>query len=205
MKTTKSPAILCLSMVALTLAASDAWAANFTTGTATATKFGVHEITLTGNGGVAEPYDTNANVTFTAPSSAQKTIRMFWDGGNTWRARCYVSETGAWTWSSSCATDSGLNNQNGSFSATGSSLRGIIKSHPSNPRILVTDDGKWFQCIGDTGYYMFTPGHNYQNYVRDDWIYGINFIRSNYMGELRTWGLYFEGDWGRPDLANLQA
>ena len=69
-----------------------AGAANFTSASSAAAKFGVHGITFTGNGRAANPFDTLASVTFTPPSGAgqAKTVFAFFDGGNTWRARVYV-------------------------------------------------------------------------------------------------------------------
>src|SRR5687767_13787004 len=71
-------------------------AVNFTRGTATATKYGVHEISLTGNGSVTIPFDTVATVKFTPPSGSTnaKTVNAFYVGGNNWRARVYVPESG---------------------------------------------------------------------------------------------------------------
>ena len=83
---------------------------NFTQGTAAAQKFGTHEIVLTGDGSVSNPFTTVATVTFTPPSGSAnaKTVDAFYDGGNTWRARAYVTEIGTWQWKSSSATDPGL-------------------------------------------------------------------------------------------------
>ena len=52
------------------LLAAELSAQNFTSGTSTAKKFGVHEVVLAGNGGTANPFDTSCRVTFTAPSGA---------------------------------------------------------------------------------------------------------------------------------------
>ena len=103
-------------------------AQNFTSG-ASAKKFGVHEVVLAGNGGVANPFDTPCSVTFTAPSGAAKTVSAFFDGGSTWRARVYVAETGSWTWRSTSG-DAGLNAKSGIFSAETSSLPGRLLIHP---------------------------------------------------------------------------
>src|SRR5205823_3088102 len=64
-----------------------------------AEQFGVYEVVLTGNGGVANPFNTRATVTWTAPSGQALTVNDFFDGGNTWRARTYVTESGLWQWS----------------------------------------------------------------------------------------------------------
>ena len=53
--------------------------ANFTTGSSTAQKLGVHEIVLYGNGGVSNPFNTDCSVTFTPPSGSgnAKTVKAF--------------------------------------------------------------------------------------------------------------------------------
>ncbi|PYV82272.1 MAG: hypothetical protein DMG05_28445, partial [Acidobacteria bacterium] len=124
-----------------------------------ALKFGVHEVVLTGNGSVSNSFDTVATVTFTPPSgkAKAKTVYGFYDGGNTWRARVYVSETGAWRWSSACATDQRLDGQTGSFNAVDSKLHGRLLPHPKNPRYWITEDGRWFLNIVDTAYFLLSP------------------------------------------------
>jgi hypothetical protein len=165
-----------------------AFADNFTTGTANAKKFGVHEIVLTGNGSVANPFDTACTVAFTPPSGAAqaKTVLAFYDGGSTWRARVYVSETGTWTWRSS-SSDPGLNGRSGSFVAEASALRGRLLAHPRNPKHWMTENGRWFLNLNDTSYYLTSPKDatgavisttDFQNYVRDAAARGITSFRS---------------------------
>jgi hypothetical protein len=178
-------------------------AAPFTTAPDPAVRFGVHELAFTGSGGAADPFATAATVTVTPPSGARRTVEMFWDGGNSWRARVYVSEAGAWSWASSCAGDPGLNGKTGSFRAGESSLRGLLKPHPANPRALATDDGRWFAPIGDTAYFLLGSS-NYLDYVRDDWARGVNFLRCSAFGQLRRYDSHFDAE-GRPNLASLQA
>ena len=93
---------------------------NFTSGTETARKFGTHEIVLSGQGKVANPFDTLVTVKFTPPSGSNNavTVDAFYDGGNTWRARLYVTEAGRWEWISTSPTDPLLDRQSGSFSGT---------------------------------------------------------------------------------------
>jgi hypothetical protein len=161
--------------------------ANFTQGTATAQKFGTHEIVLTGNGSVTNPFDTDATVTFTPPSGAAqvKIVKAFYDGGNTWRARVYVSEAGSWQWTSSSAADAGLNGKSGSFTAASSSLRGMIKTHPANPKALVTDNGQWFPMIIEWGATLFNQSKsNWQQFVQDAATMGVNMIIADASGDV---------------------
>ncbi len=57
-----------------------ALAENFSAGASAAVKFGVHEIVLTGDGSVANPFDTIATVRFDEQNA--KTVQAFFDGPN---------------------------------------------------------------------------------------------------------------------------
>ncbi len=164
-------------------------APNFSSESALARKFGVHEIALTGDGAVANPFDTIATVTWTPSAAKEKavTVHAFYDGGHTWRARVYVSEAGGWTWASACATDRGLDGKTGAFTAAGSPLRGRLLPHPKNPRHWQTEDGRWFLNLNDTSYYFLTAYSAYgepvsdadaRAYVRDVAERGITSMRS---------------------------
>src|SRR5262245_42368698 len=73
--------------------------ASFESASGVAAKYGTYEVVLTGNGGVSNPFDTRGTVTFTSPTNQSVTVKDFYDGDNTWRARAYVTETGLWSWS----------------------------------------------------------------------------------------------------------
>lgn len=155
---------------------------------AAAPKFGVHEVVLTGDGSVANPFDTIATVQFEPPSGARdtKTVHAFYDGDNTWRARVYVSETGDWKWTSRSDTDKGLNDKTGTFKGTDSKLRGRLLPHPKNPRHWMTEDGRWFLNLNDTAYFLLSPytaiGEPVEDvdvkaYVRDAVAHGVTSVR----------------------------
>lgn len=163
--------------------------ANFTTGTQAAKKFGVHEIVLTGNGSVGNPFDTEVKVEFTPPSGAAnaKTVWAFYDGDNTWRARVYLSESGPWSWSSKCEADAGLSGKSGMFSCVPSDLRGRLLSHPKNPHHWMTENGRWFLNLNDTAYFWLSgydcegqpvSDQDARDYVRDVSARGITSLRS---------------------------
>lgn len=209
---------------ALTSSARAAGAGNFTSGQEAARRFGVHEIVLTGDGAVANPFDAVAKVTFTPPSGAKqaKTVYAFYDGGNTWRARVYVSEAGKWRWSSTCTTDKGLDARSGGFDAADSKLRGRLLPHPKNPRHWITEDGRWFLNLNDTAYFLLcaqdaqgSPVHDEEmlQYVRDDVARGITSIRcflasrpEGYIDSPDQWRAWYFPDKSRDRLRleNLQ-
>lgn len=164
-----------------------ALARNFSTG-ATAIKFGVHEVSLSSDGGVANPFDTLVSVTFTPPSGLNHahTVPAFYDGKNTWRARMYVEEAGPWRWESHCATDRQLDGKSGSFEAANSKLRGRLLSHLRNPRQWITEDGRWFLNLSDTAYFLLcaqdgngdsVSDEDARQYLRDDVVRGITSVR----------------------------
>lgn len=172
--------------------------ANISTGK-TAKLFGVHQVEIKVAPKSANPFDIEVIVKFTGPDKKNKQVMAFYDGNNTWKARCYIHQTGNWNWSVMSGKH-GLDDK-GQFKAGESKLRGQLKVHPQNSRALATDDGKWFSCIGDTGYYMFSS-NNYQKYVSDNHDYGVNFIRANIFGNLRSYKDYWDGE--NPNLKSLQ-
>ncbi|MBI5668005.1 MAG: DUF5060 domain-containing protein [Chloroflexi bacterium] len=186
---------------------------NFSTGNQTARLFGVHEITLTGGTPAENPFTTVVRVTFQPPSGAAKAIDAFYDGGATWRARVYITETGDWNWFSESTDDPQLNGQRGTFTAVPSDLRGMLKPHPRNPRQWMTDNQQWFLNINDTAYRLFNADESqWQPYIHDVVALGITSVRSGALGGW-AWGKDAESsnypwegdDLTRYDLKKFQA
>jgi hypothetical protein len=159
---------------------------NFTNGSASAKKFGTHEIVLMGQGNVANPFDTAVTVKFTPPSGSANAVAVdaFYDGGNAWRARMYVTEAGRWKWISTSATDRLLDRQSGTFLALPSNLRGRLRKHQANPRAWMTEDGRWFANISDTGYRLFhaQAAPLWQEFIRNSAAQGITCMRAACLG-----------------------
>lgn len=157
---------------------NNALAANFTRNAETAKKFGTHEIVITGNGGVSNPFNTDLKLTFTLPSGTSKSVNGFYDGGSTWRARVYITESGNWTWKSTSSNDALLNNKSGSFSAVTSALRGMLKKSTASVRYWMTDNGEDFLNVSDTAYWLFDPNKTlWQQYVSENSALGVNCVR----------------------------
>ncbi len=175
-----------------------AMGSNFTTGTQTARKFGTHEIVLSGNGAVSKPFDTVATVTFTPPSGPARaiTVRAFYDGENTWRARVYVTETGTWQWSSSAVFDPLLNGNSGWFAAVDSILPGRVKPQPGNAKGWLTEDGRSFLSVSDTEWLLLSQDsqliRNWQQLTQNDAARDINVLGP----------VAFLEDWGTGDIPN---
>jgi hypothetical protein len=173
-----------LLLIAPRLQDTHASGENFTADEQTAQLFGVHEITLQGGGSVRNPFNTIATVTFTPPSGTEnaKTVDMFYDGENIWRARAYVTEVGEWTWESR-SPDRLLDGHTGDFMAVESDLRGMLKTNPNNPHQWITDDGQWFLNINDTAYRLFNGGERrWQAYVEDLADLGVTTLRAGVLG-----------------------
>jgi hypothetical protein len=62
----------------------------------------------------------NFEIIFTSPTGVKKTVRGFWDGGNSWKVRFMPDEIGTWVFvsSSSDKENAGLNNIEGDFECT---------------------------------------------------------------------------------------
>jgi len=183
-------------------------AQSFTTG-ANAVTFGTHEISLTGNASVSNPFDIVATVTFTPPSGHLVTVRAFYDGGNSWRARVYVTEAGVWSWtsSSSSPTDTSLSGGSGTFAAQSSNLPGILKKDALNPKEWRTDSGKWFVPITHVSSMLFNstnPDSNqyWRQFVQDDVTRGINVISPG--GNIDPWQSIPSFDFTRYNLSMFQ-
>jgi hypothetical protein len=192
----RSSEIVAFIVIGIFVGISPVMGANFTSDMQNAKKFGTHEIVLVGNELVPNPFDTVATVTFTPPSGRVKavTVRAFYDGGTTWRARVYVTEAGIWRWTSYSRADMELHGKSGSFNAEKSNLSGILRKNPSNPRAWVTDDGRWFLPISDTAWYLLHSQETlWQQYVRDDVGKGVNVL-----GPVGALGSPFTGpdNWG---------
>lgn len=195
-------------------------ASGFASGAQQVQERGVYEIVLTGNGSVANPYDTLCRVTFTSPSGKIKIVEAFWDGGNTWRARCYADEVGTWAWATS-SSDSGLDQKSGSFACAndGSYIRGRLGPHPANPKRWASADGKTFVGVVDTGYNLFsrtwddgtTPisEATFQAYAADDVANGVDLCFADINGggyNDPSWKNFWSdtGTYDKPNLAAFQ-
>jgi len=177
--------LLCAGAICLSVA-SGAFAGNFTRGAEAATKFGVHEIELTGAPGNRNPNDAAVTVTFHPPSGQAAVVRVpaFYDGDRIWRARIYITEPGRWRFSCDAPA---FAPSAGEFTATDSQLRGRLTPHVRNPRHWQTDDGRWFLNLNDTAYFLLSShdgasqpvsDSDMQAYVRDLEARGVTSVRS---------------------------
>lgn len=157
---------------------------NFTTGDHIAKKFGVHEIVFKSDKKTANPFNIACTVTFNPPSGKYPVkVNAFYDGDGLWRARLYVIETGIWNWKSECSELRDLNGRNGKFNAVESNLRGMLRKDPANPKQWITENGKWFLNINDTGYLLFNSTEKeWKQYIKDLALLGVTSVRAGALG-----------------------
>ena len=154
--------LVCLLLLGLFLEITQAFGANFTTGTETVQKFGTHEIVLKSEKTFLNPFEIAASVKFIPPSGETNavTVDAFYDGKDIWRARAYVTEIGMWLWKSACAENSELDGKAGTFAAIGSPLKGMLRKHKANSKAWMTDDGQGFLELSSSHYKLFNCSRN---------------------------------------------
>src|SRR5438093_10446165 len=96
-------------------------------------KFGIFERAFTQQRSYTNCYvGVTANATFIQPDGRQRSVPMFWDGGEKSKVRFSPDVLGAWSWSVA-STDPGLNGANGSFHGVASTNRGGITAMTGYP------------------------------------------------------------------------
>jgi hypothetical protein len=121
-------------------------------------QYGVFEICLQSERSYTHPdIDCQVTVHCTGSSGQVISVRAFWDGGDTWRARMSPGEIGLWSWETECTPedDTSLHRKCGSFECTDYSgdnplyTHGPLKAAQDN-RWLCHADGTPFFWLGDT-------------------------------------------------------
>lgn len=173
--------------------ASAATGDNFTRNTEVGEKYGVQEIVITGTPTVSNAFDASLMVSFTPPSGSSVSVKAFYDGNNTWRARVYLNNQGNWSWSlTSSSGISGASPTQGAFTVDDSSLRGIMKASSQNNKIFATDNGRTFLGLGDTAYFFFNSDRSqWQTYAQDLSSRGVTFFRADFPKAPNSWNDYW--------------
>ena len=146
-------------------------------------QWSVHEITLTAAETHKNPYtDVTVTATFKGPGDAVKTVRGFWDGGQTFKVRFTPDRAGAWAYSIAASPkDAGLIDS-GTINATApiAGNHGFLRVDAANPYSFVWDDGTRHFMFGQT-YYDVMPnvwaGGGWKAAVDNSAAYGMNKIR----------------------------
>jgi len=129
---------------------------------------------------------TSFDATFTSPSGREKTIRGFWDGGNSWKFRFVPDELGIWTYKTFCSDkeNTGLHGQSGSFECiAGKSAheiyrRGSIKRNPGKYHLSYADGTPffWMACTAWNGA-LKSSEEEWDQYLTDRKNKGYNTIQ----------------------------
>ncbi|MDX2191007.1 MAG: DUF4038 domain-containing protein [Bacteroidota bacterium] len=154
-------------------------------------KYDVFESTFTHSGTIDNPYNSlSATAQFTSPTGSTYSIQMFWDGGTTWKARFSPDQTGLWTYKTT-SSNTGLNNQTGSFNCVSSTKKGGIRKRSDTPYHFERQDGTPFYFFGDTEWSLFTDdateNHNYgtvETYINVRASQGFNVIHAMLLNAL---------------------
>lgn len=120
-----------------------------------AAKWAVHEIPLTSTRTFGNAYtEVTVSAAFTGPDGVARTVKGFWDGGNSFKVRFAPTVEGPWTYSiSSSPPDRGLT-KTGTLTVGPPSAanHGFLRRDPAHPYSFVWDDGTRFFMWGQTYY-----------------------------------------------------
>lgn len=157
----------------------------------TVRQYDLFEVALADNS-VNSPYsaDFSFDVEWTLPDGSVVNTNGFYDGEGLFRARAYTAITGLWRWKTSSSA-SALNNVNGQFTVTPSSLPGKLRKHNNDPFQFQHNNGDWFVHVGDTAY-------RFVNQNEAEWKPYLSQANTVGFNKLRTW---FNG--GRHDVQIL--
>ena len=118
-------------------------------------RYEVFEAAFGATGDYANPYaEVEAVARLTAPSGAERTLPLFWDGGTVWRLRVSPDAVGTWRYAVESG-DPGLDGKAGAFECVASAARGGIGPMPGFPRHFARADGTPFLFWGDTAWHLF--------------------------------------------------
>jgi hypothetical protein len=96
-----------------------------------------------------------ADASLTMPDGTERTLPLFWDGGNRWKLRVAPHVPGTWKWSVN-SRDSGLNGRSGTFSAAAGVRKGAVRPMRGYPAHFERQDGSRFWFLGDTAWALYT-------------------------------------------------
>jgi hypothetical protein len=158
-------------------------------------QFSAYERSFEHAGQYAHPYvELSATATLTEPDGrTQRTLPLFWDGGQTWRLRFSPDKPGRWKWTVR-SEDSGLNRQAGEFTAVESELPGGLQTMPNFPRHFQRQNGSPFWFLGDTAWALYTDSDREKHdraaaeaYLHKRAGQGFNVVHSHLLSEA-GWG-----------------
>lgn len=119
------------------------------------------EIALTTAVQYNNPYtEVAVNAVFEGPEGQKRTVPAFWDGGDTWKIRFSPDMVGEWKFTTNCtdATNTGLNNRTGTFTAKKYTGDSAVEKHgrlrvSDDKETLTYGDGTPFFWLADTSWF----------------------------------------------------
>lgn len=118
------------------------------------------------------PQEASLTVTFTAPDGSKATVPGFWDGGRSWKVRFLPTQSGSWSFETTCtdANNSGLHRQRGNFTVTDPKSTTALSLHGP---VQVAPDGRYFVHADGTPYFWLadTAWNGPLLSSDDDWAY----------------------------------
>ncbi len=146
-------------------------------------QWNVYTINMNSASSYSNPYtQVTLTATFNGPNGIQKTVKGFWDGGNSYKVRFAPNIQGSWSYSiTSTPYDSGLA-KTGQFTAIApvSSNHGFIRRDSNYPQSFVYDDGTRYFMWGQTYYEIIRnamSGNSWQTAVSNSKQKGLNKVR----------------------------
>jgi pectate lyase len=169
-------------------------------GPAAIPRFGIFEENFTQQRTYANPYTAvTADATFVQADGKERSIPLFWGGGNTWRVRFSPDTTGEWSWSIH-SNDRGLDGQRGKFTCTTSTRHGGITAMKDYPYHFQHQDGTPWWMFGDTQWEAFAddPAQNLtaksmREYFTLRAAQGFNYVHAEIIGLVRASNLDASG------------
>jgi len=158
-------------------------------------RFEMFEALFAAAGKPANPYtELAAEAVFTPPAGGrQRTIPLFWDGGQRWKLRFSPDAVGLWHWWVQ-SSDPGLRGQSGTLTVVASTRPGSIRPLTGFPLHFERQNGQPFWFLGDTAWALYHDNaeEKYDRaaalaYIDARASQGFNVLHSSLLSEL-GWG-----------------
>ncbi len=160
---------------------STSFSLSVTDSTVQVPQYSVYTINMNSASSYSNPYtQVTVTATFNGPNGIQKTVKGFWDGGNSYKVRFTPTVQGTWSYTiTSSPYDSGLA-KTGQFTAIAPNNHGFIRRDSNYPQSFVYDDGTRYFMWGQTYYEIIRnamTGNSWQTAVSNSKQKGMNKVR----------------------------
>ncbi len=87
------------------------------------------------------------------PAESKLTVKAFWDGGRTWKARAVLPEPGRWTWKS-VSDDSGMNAIDGTLDVSEPGAVQVEANPNLRGSLRISESGRYFEYADGTPVFL---------------------------------------------------